>query len=223
MDEYKKCQTQAFRHGLLVMDVDATLIDEEVIDLLAQESGVAKEVEDITHKAMQGEIDFNTSLVKRVSMLKNTDSSILTKIREKIHVTYGAKELIEILHSYGWKIGAVSGGFHEVIDDILSSISIDFWAANHLEIVNGKLSGRVSGQIVNKDYKSYMLKKWAYENNISIENTVAIGDGANDIKMLTCAGTGIAFCAKEIVKNKIPNIIDKRDLREVLKFISKKI
>lgn len=205
--------------GILVMDVDATLIDEEVIDLLGYKAGVGKDMESITARAMRGEINFDESLKKRVSMLKNMDSNSFDEIRKKIHVTKGAEELIYILHSHGWKIGAVSGGFHEVIDPLLYSISIDFWAANHLEVVNGKLTGKVLGDIVNRNYKAEMLCKWARNNNISMKNTVAVGDGANDISMLNTARLGIAFCAKDAVKKQVSHSIDIRDLKEVLRFL----
>lgn len=206
--------------GLLVLDVDATLIEEEVIDLLGDIAGVGCDLADITSKAMQGKMDFNTSLKLRVSMLKGLDYSCVKQVAQNIHVTNGAKKLISTLHSFGWKVGAVSGGFKQVLDDFLPKLNIDFWVANNLEVVDSKLSGKVIDPIVNRQYKAKALTNWASKNNIDIAQSVAIGDGANDIDMIKTAGLGVAFCAKQLLKSQAKASIDTRDLSLVLDLLS---
>lgn len=206
--------------GLLVLDVDATLIEEEVIDLLGDIAGVGSNLAYITSKAMKGEIDFDTSLKLRVSMLKGLECTCFKKAIESIHVTSGAKKLIDTLHSFGWKIGAVSGGFNNVLDDFLPNLNIDFWVANNLEVVDSKLSGKVIEPIVNRQYKAKALTNWARKNNIDISQSVAIGDGANDIDMIKTAGLGVAFCAKQLLKSQAKASIDTRDLSLVLDLLN---
>ena len=207
--------------GLLVMDVDATLIEEEVIDLLGAEAGCGHELSAITARAMRGEITFDTSLRLRVSMLRGLHIDECKKrIISQIHVTKGAKVLIDALHERGWKVGAVSGGFHEILDELLPSLSIDFWVAHHLESRDGKLTGNVLGNIVNANAKVDALQKWAHNLGIAREQTVAVGDGANDIAMIQHAGLGVAFCAKPAVEASTPYRIHTRDLSAVLRFMN---
>ncbi len=207
--------------GLLVMDVDATLIEEEVIDLLGAEAGCGDELSKITARAMRGEITFDTSLRLRVSMLRGLHIDECKKrIISQIHVTKGANVLIDTLHAHGWKVGAVSGGFHEILDEFLPGLNIDFWVAHHLESINGRLTGNVLGNIVNANAKVEALQTWASNFGIAHEQTVAVGDGANDIAMITFAGLGVAFCAKPAVQAATPYRILTRDVSAVLHFLN---
>lgn len=207
--------------GLLVMDVDGTLIRQEGIDLLAQEASVGQKVAEITAQAMNGELDFSASLQARVALLKGLEVSIFPKIIEQMDVTPGAKILIAELHQRGYKVGLVSGGFHEVIDPIAKSLGIDLVRANRLQASNGCLTGKVLGEIVTPERKKDSLLTWARENHIPRSQTIAIGDGANDLLMIKAAGIGIAFMAKPIVSAQTPYRIEKRDLRLVLDIIDR--
>jgi len=205
--------------GLLVMDVDGTLIRQEGIDLLAQEAGVGEKVAEITAQAMNGELDFAASLQKRVALLKGLETSIFPKIIEQMDVTPGAKTLITELHQRGYKVGLVSGGFHEVIDPIARSLGIDLVLANRLEASDGRLTGKVLGGIITPERKKESLLTWAKENHVPRSQTIAMGDGANDLPMIETAGIGIAFMAKPIVAEQAPYRIETRDLRLVLEIL----
>ena len=205
--------------GLLVMDVDGTLIQQEGIDLLAQEAGVGQKVAEITAQAMNGELDFKASLQARIALLKGLEASIFPKIIEQMDVTPGAKTLITELHQRGYKVGLVSGGFHEVIDPIARSLGIDLVRANRLEVSDGRLTGEVLGEIVTPEMKKDSLLTWARENHIPRSQTIAMGDGANDLPMIETAGVGIAFMAKPIVAERAPYRIETRDLRLVLEIL----
>ena len=205
--------------GLLVMDVDGTLIQQEGIDLLAQEAGVGQKVAEITAQAMNGELDFKASLQARIALLKGLEASIFPKIIEQMDVTPGAKTLITELHQRGYKVGLVSGGFHEVIDPIARSLGIDLVRANRLEVSDGRLTGEVLGEIVTPEMKKDSLLTWARENHITRSQTIAMGDGANDLPMIETAGIGIAFMAKPIVAERAPYRIEKRDLSLVLEIL----
>ena len=207
--------------GLLVMDVDGTLIRQEGIDLLAQEAGVGEKVAEITAQAMNGKLDFTASLEARVALLKGLEASIFPKIIEQMDVTPGAKTLITELHQRGYKVGLVSGGFHEVIDPIARSLGIDLVRANRLQTFDGRLTGKVLGEIVTPERKKDSLLTWARENHIPRSQTIAMGDGANDLLMIKAAGIGIAFMAKPIVSAQTPYRIEKRDLRLVLDIIDR--
>ena len=205
--------------GLLVMDVDGTLVLQEGIDLLAQEAGVGEKVAEITTQAMNGELDFSASLEARVALLKGLETSILPKILEQMEVTPGAETLITELHQRGYKVGLVSGGFHEVIDPIARSLGIDLVRANHLQVSNGRLTGEVLGGIITSERKKEALLTWAKENHVPQSQTIAMGDGANDLPMIETAGVGIAFMAKPIVAERAPYRIETRDLRLVLEIL----
>lgn len=206
--------------GLLVMDVDSTLIMEEGIDLLGEEAGLGQQVATITERAMRGELDFKEALDERVSLLKGLEISIFDKIAERIHFTPGAKELVDTLHQMNYKVGLVSGGFHETVDRLAEHLGIDYVIANRLEVENGSLTGRVAGDIVTKDTKKEKLLEWAAENGLTVDQTVAVGDGANDLPMIQTAGIGIAFCAKPIVQEQAPFRMNVRDLSKVLEIIA---
>ena len=205
--------------GLLVMDVDGTLVRQEGIDLLAQEAGVGEKVAEITAQAMNGELDFAASLEARVALLKGLETSIFPKILEQIEVTPGAESLITELHQRGYKVGLVSGGFHEVIDTIARSLGIDLVRANRLQVSDGHLTGKVLGEIITPERKKESLLTWAKENHVPQSQTIAMGDGANDLPMIETAGIGIAFMAKPIVAERAPYRIDKRDLSFVLEIL----
>lgn len=205
--------------GLLVMDVDGTLIRQEGIDLLAQEAGVGEKVAEITAQAMNGELDFAASLEARVALLKGLETSIFPKILEQIEVTPGAESLITELHQRGYKVGLVSGGFHEVIDTIARSLGIDLVRANRLQVSDGHLTGKVLGEIITPERKKESLLTWAKENHVPQSQTIAMGDGANDLPMIETAGIGIAFMAKPIVAERAPYRIEKRDLSFVLEIL----
>ena len=202
--------------GLLVIDVDSTLIMEEGIDLLGEEAGVGAQVAAITERAMRGELDFEAALRERVALLKGLPEDIFTRIAEKIHFTPGAEDLVKELHKRGYKVGLVSGGFHEIVDRLAEQLGIDYVKANRLEIQQGFLTGQVLGEIVTKDTKLSMLKAWAVENKLDLNQTIAMGDGANDLPMIQAAGIGIAFMAKPIVREQAPYQIQERNLYRVI-------
>ncbi|MBZ2066138.1 phosphoserine phosphatase SerB [Streptococcus sanguinis] len=202
--------------GLLVMDVDSTLIMEEGIDLLGEEAGVGAQVAAITERAMRGELDFEAALRERVALLKGLPEDIFTRIAERIHFTPGAEELVDELHKRGYKVGLVSGGFHETVDRLAEQLGIDYVKANRLEIQQGFLTGQVLGEIVTKDTKLAMLKAWAAENMLELNQTIAMGDGANDLPMIQAAGIGIAFMAKPIVREQAPYQIQECNLYRVI-------
>lgn len=205
--------------GLLVMDVDSTLIDEEVIDELGAAAGVGEQIASVTARAMNGELDFREALRARVELLEGLPTSIFDEVYRRVHFTHGALDLIDALHGHGWKVGVVSGGFHEVVDRLAADAKLDYWIANRLEAVDGKLTGRVRGDIVTKDAKLESLRTWAAQMGIDMAQTVAVGDGANDLPMIHAAGLGVAFCAKPKVRAEAPNRLDERNLTKILDFL----
>ena len=205
--------------GLCVMDVDGTLILEEVIDLLGREAGCEEEISLITSRAMRGELDFESSLRDRVSFLEGLPISVFDKVFNSIHLTPNAQEFISILQKNGILVGLLSGGFTPIVARLAKSLGIAYFSANQLEVKEGLLTGKLVGQIINPEVKKDTLEQWREELKLSKDRTVAIGDGANDLLMLKSAGLGIAFCAKEVLKKEIPNHVDKRDFLEVLPLI----
>jgi len=205
--------------GLCVMDVDGTLILEEVIDLLGREAGREEEISQITSRAMRGEIDFESSLTKRVSLLGGLPVSVFDKVFNTIHLTPNAQKFISILQKNGILVGLVSGGFTPIVGRLAKSLDIAYFSANQLEDKDGHLTGKLIGQIISSEVKKETLEQWREELKLSKERTIVIGDGANDLLMLKSAGLGIAFCAKEVLKKEIPNHVDKRDFLEVLPLI----
>lgn len=197
---------------LIVMDIDSTLINEEVIDLLGEEAGVGEQVAAITERAMRGEIDFKQALEERVGLLAGLGQEVFDRTFERVTFTPGALELVQAAHERGWKVGVVSGGFHEVADKIVAAAGIDFCLANHLEVVEGKLTGKLAAEIVTRERKLDALRSWAHELGLPLSQTVAMGDGANDIPMIQAAGTGIAFCAKPKTREAAPFAINERNL-----------
>jgi len=186
---------------LIVMDVDSTLVQDEVIDLLAARAGCAGEVAKVTSAAMRGELDFAASLRERVALLAGLDVSVLDAVRSELRLTPGARTLIRTLKRLGYRCGLVSGGFTAVIEPLAASLGIDYVAANTLEITDGKLTGRVLEPIVDKDGKTEALRRFASLAGVPLSQTVAVGDGANDLGMIAAAGLGVAFNAKPVVQN----------------------
>jgi phosphoserine phosphatase len=185
---------------LIVMDVDSTLLQGEVIDMLAERCGHEHEVAAITERAMAGEIDFATSLRQRVALLKGMDIEEVTSLSSALILAPGARTLLRTLSRLGYKTGVVSGGFSQVIAPLVTELGIDYCAANELEVVDGKLTGALSGPIIDRAGKATMLEQFARDAAIPLNQTVAVGDGANDIDMLSVAGLGIAFNARPIVR-----------------------
>ena len=185
---------------LVIIDVDSTLISQEVIELLGAKVGMDKEIHAITERAIAGEIDFEESLRERVALLKGLPISALDEVRSEISLTPGARTLVKTLQKLGHTVAVVSGGFTEVILPLLSSLEIDHYRANSLEIRDGLLTGGLVGPIIDRAAKASALREFAALEKIAIEQTVAIGDGANDLDMIALAGLGIAFNAKPAVR-----------------------
>lgn len=201
---------------LVLLDMDSTLIQQEVIDLLAKHAGKLDQVSQITESAMAGDLDFSQALSARVALLAGLDQSVIELVRKEITLTNGAKELIETLHKQGHKVGVVSGGFLDVIEPILKDLKIDFYRANKLEIMNGKLTGKTEGAIIDRVAKFSSLQEFAKIEGVELSQTVAIGDGANDLDMIEAAGLGIAFNAKPKVAAAAATTISTSDLSTVL-------
>lgn len=185
---------------LVVFDVDSTLIQGEVIEMLAAHAGVEPEVREITDAAMRGELNFTESLMRRVALLEGLPETVLDEVAAKIELTPGARTTVRTLKRLGFRCGVVSGGFTRIIDGLVTDLGLDFAVANELEIVDGRLTGRVVGDVVDRAAKAESLKRYAAGYGIPLGQCVAVGDGANDIDMLTTAGMGIAFNAKPALR-----------------------
>ena len=204
---------------LVVFDVDSTLINEEAIELLAEHSGNREKVAEITERSMRGEIDFSTSLIERVATLQGLPESVLEQTAKSLTPTKGASELIHEIRARGGKAAAVSGGFIQLLNGLKRELNLDYAQANTLGVENGKLTGEVVGELVNREAKAKYLMLWAEENDIPLSRTFAIGDGANDLGMMAVAGVSVAFCAKPIVRESADVVIDERDLRQVIELL----
>ncbi|EST37794.1 phosphoserine phosphatase [Streptomycetaceae bacterium MP113-05] len=185
---------------LVVMDVDSTLIQDEVIELFAEHADCAAQVAEVTARAMRGELDFEQSLHARVELLAGLDVAVVEKVRKAVRLTPGARTLVRTLKRLGFQVGVVSGGFTQVTDALREELGLDFASANTLEVVDGRLTGRVTGEIVDRAGKARLLRRFAEEAGVPLAQTVAIGDGANDLDMLNAAGLGVAFNAKPVVR-----------------------
>jgi len=200
---------------LFQFDVDSTFIQQEAIELLASKAGVLQEVAEITTQAMNGDIDFAQSLKSRVGLLKGLPVNVIDQVRQEIVLTDGAVELVEYLHSLGHSVSLVSGGFVQIMQPIVSSLGIKYFRANVLEIQDGLLTGGVSGAIIDRAAKAQALQEFARLSNVEMNDTVAIGDGANDLDMMAEAGVSIAFNAKPIVVEAADFSINEPSLRSV--------
>ena len=201
---------------IVLLDMDSTFIQQEVIDLLAEEAGVGEKVKAITESAMRGEIDFEQSLRARTALLAGLPEASVTNIRSRITLTPGARTLVRTLHRLGHKVGIVSGGFTNVITPIIEEMNLDFFRANTLEIKNGALTGNLVGGIVDRAAKARFLAEFAASEDVPLSQTIAVGDGANDLDMLKAAGLGIAFNAKPSVKAQADSSINTPYLDAIL-------
>lgn len=215
-DVRKSLDVTDSKRFLVVLDVDSTLIENEVIELIAAEAGSLDVVAAVTERAMRGELDFAESLRERVATLAGLPESVFDTVRSHINVSKGAQQLIDTVKAHGGNVGVVSGGFHELLDPLAESLGLDFWKANRLDIKDGKLTGKVLGDIVDAQTKADTLVEWANVTDTPLSQTVAIGDGANDLKMMAIAGLGIAFCAKPIVQEQADVALNERDLSKAL-------
>ncbi len=197
---------------LVVCDVDSTLIEDEVIELLADAAGVRAEVALITERAMRGEMDFAQSLRDRVATLRGLPAGIVNDVRRAVTVTNGARSLIDAVHAAGGHIIAVSGGFHEVLDPLAKALGLDGWTANRLETEDGVLTGRTSGPIIDATAKADTLRDYCAMHDIPLGATIAVGDGANDLEMMSIAAVSVAFCAKPTVVDRADVVITERNL-----------
>ncbi len=191
---------RAAERKLLIMDVDSTLIQQEVIELLAAYAGKREEVAAVTEAAMRGELDFAQSLHARVAVLAGLPADVVNSVRHEVKLSEGAAELVAAFKAAGHVVAVVSGGFNQILAPIAADLGLDYWQANELEIVDGALTGKVLGAVVDRAAKEKYLREWAAAEGIALEHTVAVGDGANDLDMLGAAGIGVAFNAKPAVR-----------------------
>jgi phosphoserine phosphatase len=201
---------------LLVFDVDSTMIGQEVIELLAKRVGVEEQVKALTDKAMAGEIDFRQALLHRVELLKGLSDKVFEELLSEITITDGVPELISSIHTAGGLVGAISGGFSQVLEPMAKRLGLDFSLANTLEVKDGLLTGEILGDIVDAEMKARTLLHWAEQNGFEAAETIAIGDGANDIPMLKASGFAIAFRPKEVLRPHADLIIEGDSLKPVI-------
>ncbi len=209
-----------FIKRLVQLDVDSTFIQQEAIELLAAKAGVLEQVASITASAMRGELDFEQSLRARVALLKGLPESVIIQVQQEISLTDGAEDLVATLHGKGHSVALVSGGFIDLIHPLINALSIKYYKANKLEIVAGVLTGGLIGPVIDRAAKAQALREFAAASEVSIENTVAIGDGANDLDMMAAAGLSIAFNAKPVVVAAADLSINQPSLRSVIALIS---
>ena len=204
---------------LVVLDVDSTMIEQEVIELLAAKVGLREHVKEVTDKAMAGEIDFRQALLMRVALLEGLSVSVFDELQSEITVTDGVTELIDSVHRSGGLIGAISGGFTQILSPLAQRLGLDFSLANELEILNGSLTGKVSGEVVDADAKAKTLLNWASNHGFDVSETVAVGVGANDIPMLQAAGFAVAFRPKEILRQYADLVIEGSSLKPLVELL----
>ena len=208
-----------FVKRLVQLDVDSTFIQQEAIELLAAKAGVLEQVSVITASAMRGELDFEQSLRARVALLKGLPASVIAEVQMEISLTDGAQNLVETLHDKGHSVSLVSGGFIDIIEPMIKTMSIKYYKANRLEIIKGVLTGGLIGPVVDRAAKAEALREFAVASEVSMDNTVAIGDGANDLDMMAAAGLSIAFNAKPVVVEAADLAINEPSLRSVISLI----
>ncbi|BDZ66405.1 phosphoserine phosphatase SerB [Agromyces mangrovi Wang et al. 2018] len=201
---------------VVVLDADSTLLVDEAIELIADAAGTRAHVADVTERAMRGELDFAASLRERVATLAGLPVAALDEVRTRVEVTRGAQELVDRVHERGGRVGVVSGGFHELLDPIAERLGLDHCRANRLEVQDGVLTGRVTGDIVDAAAKERALHEWTAAAGLDASRAIAVGDGANDLQMLGAAALGVAFRAKPVVRARADVAIDEADLSTVL-------
>jgi phosphoserine phosphatase len=204
---------------LVVLDVDSTMIEQEVIELLAAKVGLGEQVKELTDKAMSGEIDFKQALLMRVALLKGLSDAVFEETQSEITVTDGVKELVDFVHRSGGLVGAISGGFSQILEPLALRLGLDFYLANELEISQGVLTGKILGEIVDASAKKRNLLKWAIEHGVDVSDTVAVGDGANDIPMLQAAGFAVAFRPKQILRQYADVVIEGNSLKPLIELL----
>ena len=205
---------------LVVLDVDSTLIEDEVIELVADYAGVRDEVAEVTERAMRGELDFEGSLRARVALLRGVTLEQVAEVRRRITVTEGVPEMIAAVQARGGRVGAVSGGFHEVLDPLAADLGLDLWRANRFAAdADAVLTGEVDGEIVGRQAKLLTLRMWAHALDVPLERTIAVGDGANDLGMMSIAGLSVAFDAKPVVREQASVSLVERDMRQLISMI----
>lgn len=204
---------------LVVFDVDSTLINDEAIELLADRAGKRAEVADVTERAMRGELDFEQSLRQRVLTLRGLPESVLGEVALELSPTKGAKELIDAIHDRGGTAAAVSGGFIQLLGPVKAKLGFDLERANTLEVVDGKLTGEVVGKVVDRAAKAEALLEWSKHFELSPNQTIAVGDGANDLGMMEVASLSVAFCAKPVVQQKAKIALNERDLSQLIQLL----
>ena len=207
---------------IVVCDVDSTLINEEVIDLLADAAGSGDEVAALTTRAMRGEIDFAEALAQRVATLRGTSAKVLDDVLGAVTLTNGARQLVHAVHEAGGYIIAVSGGFYEILNPIATQLGLDAWAANGLEAIDGVFTGRTYGPLIDAAAKANFLTAYAKKKRIPLSSTIAVGDGANDLAMMNIAGLSVGFCAKPDVRQSADVNIDVRDLALVAPYFGRR-
>ncbi len=208
------------KYRLILFDVDSTLIKQEVIDLLAEKSGHGREVQQITARAMKGEIDFSQALSKRVSLLEGLPESVFDEVISEISFAEGFDELFSFLRKNGFLVGAVSGGFHNVLDKLFARLQLDFLKANVLEVVDGRLTGKITAAPVDRMAKARALREFAALHKVELEDTVAVGDGANDLEMIEIAGLGVSYMGKEILRQKADLHLEKAGLNALIQYLN---
>ncbi|WP_020013106.1 phosphoserine phosphatase SerB [Promicromonospora sukumoe] len=195
---------------LIVSDADSTFFRQEVIELIAEHAGTRDEVAAVTERAMRGELDFAGSLRERVATLAGVPVEALDKVRAAVELMPGARELVAGCQARGWAFGLVSGGFEEIAVPIARELGIELVRANRLEVAHGVLTGRTVGPVIDRAAKAATLREWAAQTGVPMEQTVAVGDGANDLDMIGAAGVGVAFNAKPLVREQAPHVIEDR-------------
>lgn len=220
MNETPQAHASQIPVQLLVMDVDSTFINEEVIDLIAAHAGVGDKVADITERAMAGELDFAASLAERVALLTGLPETVLDEVREQITLTEGAADLVAAVHSSGGQVALVSGGFTAIIAPVAARLGITDVFANGLEIIDGRLSGRTNGRVIDPSAKAEIFEDLLAAGGYDRAASVAVGDGANDIGMIEAAGLGVAFCAKPALVAAADASVETRDLRAVIELVT---
>ena len=207
------------KYRLAIFDVDSTLIEQEVIDLLAAHTPHGAQVADITARAMAGEMEFDDALKERVALLKDLPSSIFSQVLEEISFSQGAEELLSTLKNSGYFVGVVSGGFHNILDELFAKFNLEFLRANTLEVIDEQLTGRILGPIVNRDGKAIALREFADAYQVPLMQCVAVGDGSNDLDMVKLAGLGVSYRGKPILNAAADVVITDPGLGQLLEYL----